>query len=166
METSVKQYKRCSRCKKVKRKDSFHKNRSAKNGVKSRCKKCISETRDADWDNERNRRWRKNNPEKAKSKSKRFRVKNPEKQVEYNRRNHKNYKKRYPEKVKKQKQEDRDNLAGWYVRKCLKKLGIVGKAVTPELIEIHRAKILIRRLKKKINEKHYRPKKPSVRPIK
>ena len=72
--------KRCSKCKEVKAFDEFSRESRNKNGLYSWCKECIRVAAIP-----RQRKYRKNNPEKARESNKQWRKNNPEKAREYNR---------------------------------------------------------------------------------
>jgi len=64
----------CTKCKELKPKGAFSKDRGRKDGLAPLCKDC---------NNERKRKWRKDNPQKVKEQDRRGRIAHPERKKEY-----------------------------------------------------------------------------------
>ena len=77
----------CSRCKIEKSVSEFYKDKSIKDGLNNKCKMCASE---------KNKRWRKANPEKKRELNKKWNEANPEKVRE----SRKKWKEANPEKIR------------------------------------------------------------------
>src|SRR5690554_5173678 len=87
--------KKCYRCEFELPLCQFHKCRSKKDGLQSKCKKCAYEVskewkdKNRDHVNKQGRSWTSNNPDKAYEKSKRWHKRNPDWQAAYKRRKRK-----------------------------------------------------------------------------
>jgi len=86
--------KRCSKCRVIKNKNEFYKNKSREDGCSDWCKKCNSEDNKRYRKNnvikiiEINKKWVNTNPEKIKEIIKRFKENNPEKIKKYRKQFH------------------------------------------------------------------------------
>jgi hypothetical protein len=130
----------CIRCKEKKDYRSFCKDRTKKDGLQSYCRKCLREY---------------------------HRIKYLDGADKYYKKKQKEYKKRFPEKVKAWKKkycnenadylnakhkEHREKLSSYYVRDKLKRQGFLPENITPEIIDIKRNLIKMQRIFKKIKE--------------
>ena len=143
--------KQCSKCGKTKGVDEFGKDKYMKDGRKSFCKDCRNAYTKA-WrkvNPEKVRaamkKWYKANPEKAKANTRDWQKANPEKTKAFKN----SWQKANPEKKKASNAKAIQNLPDCYVKGKLKNQGYPPEMISPELIEVKRTIIKIKRACKK-----------------
>jgi len=80
LETGMTDRKRCTKCREVKSLDQFYRRAASKSGYQFQCKSCQAawQSDHADMMAEKAKRWRKNNPERAKAISRRYKRRHPD----------------------------------------------------------------------------------------
>jgi hypothetical protein len=98
-------------------------------------------------------KWKKENPEKVRQQRQRYYLKYREKLAVVQ----KNYRKKNPRigknSTKKYKEKNRKKLGDWYLKEKLVQRGFAPHLITPEIIAMERARILLKReIKKQVKE--------------
>ena len=141
----------CPSCETYKAREEFFKKKTSKWGLAGMCKACASMA---------NRKYRENNPEKKKEWKRKYAENNPEKVKEGKRKYRENnlekekercreYRENNLEKEKERYRKYAERLSEGYIKNRLKQGNL---PVTPELIEIKRQQIAMKRTLKQIKQ--------------
>lgn len=129
--------KQCRECGATKTIDRFHSSKANKDGRRTMCIQCMSAA---------NKRWRHANPERVRKMAREWRAKNIEKERA-------RWKPMQKDKRRQNSKRQRDNLCSHYIRSRL----VAGTKITraqlkPELIEMKREELRLRRLAKTLRQ--------------